>query len=380
MNTTVPVKVLIIQPVIPEYRLPFFRTLILNARFDITIFAGKSVSWGPVSCEESEEIADLRYEVCPLFGGKIFWQKNISIPEHYGPGDVLVLSGAPRLLSNLLLMIQARLKKMKIIWWGQGWTVGLKTWQLIFRQQMMKLVDVVILYTMKEVSEYVAAGFNNNRVFGINNTIGTLEIAEQRLKWNMKRLQEFKLSQGFSRPFRLLFVSRLKKKTFLSLAIAALEMLPKAQYELIVIGDGPELNSYQAEARSVGVEDRVSWLGAIYDEDLLAPYFLTASCFIYPGAIGLSLLHSFAYGLPVITHNNIRNHGPEFAALVDGVNGLTFEEGNSDSLASKISELCGNAALLRSMRENALECIKKDFSMGHMVKTFEQALHCAATI
>lgn len=372
------IKVLITQSVVPTYRLPFFRQLIHRGNFDITILAGKKVFWGPASCEGADEIANLGHETKGFFGKRLFWQENLWIPKHFGPGDILVLQGAPRLLNNLPLITQARLKKMKVVWWGQGWSVGLRPWMQKLRQVLMKLVDVVILYTNKEVREYTDAGFNKTRVFGLNNTIDTTEISVQRQQWNSARLDEHQRSCGFIRPFRLLFVSRLTQNKQLNIAIESLCFLPEELYELVVIGDGPELARSQAFARRRGVDERVHWLGAIYEEEALAPYFMTASCFVFPGAIGLSLLHAFAYGLPVVTHADALNHGPEFAALVDGVNGLTFDPSNPRSLAEKILTLCSDSVLLQSMRNNALHRIKNDFSMEHMVETFENAMHCAA--
>ncbi len=371
-------KVLIIQPVVPVYRMPFFRGLIQSGRFDYTIHAGSHINWGPVSCSAAGEFADLSHETLALFGGRIFWQQNLWIPERFGAGDILVLSGSPRLLNNPFLIIQARLKNMKIAWWGQGWTAGLKPWKLLFRRQLMKLVDVVMLYTEKEARDYVAAGFERMRVFGLNNTIGTAEILLRSKQWNVSRMEEFKQRQNFTRPHRILFVGRLMQKARLNLAIDALRHLPENLYELLIIGNGPELGALQDTARVHGVEHRIRWLGEIYEEDILAPYFLTSSCFVYPGGIGLSLLHAMAYGLPVITHDNARDHMPEFAALVDGINGLTFEQENPRSLADKIEALCSDVTLSQSLRDGSLQRIRNDYSMEHMVETFEKALLRAA--
>lgn len=375
-----PIRVLIIQPVVPNYRMPFFKALIQNVDFDITIFAGRRIFHGPDSSAAAAEIADLDHETLTMLRGLLQWQRNIWIPKDFRAGDILVLSGNPRLANNPLLIAQARFKKMKIVWWGQGWTAHLKPWRVVFRRQLMRLADVVILYTEKEASEYISAGFNIDRVFGLNNTIDASEIKALRCQWDVPRLDAFKCQQGLTKPFRLLFVSRITPKARLVIILQALRLLPAGQYELIVIGDGPELSSCQQTARALGIETRVRWLGGVYDERLLAPYFLSASCFVYAGAIGLSLLHAFAYGLPVVTHGTAREHMPEFAALIDGVNGLTFVSDDPRNLADKIAALCADQALLQSMRENALKVIENEFSMGHMVMTFKHALLRAATV
>ena len=64
--------------------------------------------------------------------------------------------------------------------------------------------------------------------------------------------------------------------------------------------------------------DSIRWLGALYEQEVMAPWFLSAKVFVYPGYIGLSIMHAMGYGLPVITHDNMDNQSPEVAALRNG--------------------------------------------------------------
>ena len=56
--------------------------------------------------------------------------------------------------------------------------------------------------------------------------------------------------------------------------------------------------------------------------------------FVYPGGVGLSLIHAMAYGLPSIIHDDRWRHMPEIAAFQDGRTGRTFEREDPGSLAS----------------------------------------------
>jgi len=62
------------------------------------------------------------------------------------------------------------------------------------------------------------------------------------------------------------------------------------------------------------------------NESDLAPWFLSSELFIHPGAIGLSLLHSFGYGLTVITHDNKMLHNPEYAIFEPELTGRNFHK------------------------------------------------------
>jgi glycosyltransferase involved in cell wall biosynthesis len=146
---------------------------------------------------------------------------------------------------------------------------------------------------------------------------------------------------------------------------------------LVVIGDGALKGSLQQLAGELHMSESVRWLGSFYEEDRLAPWFLIARCFVYPGAIGLSLIHALNYGLPVITHDQMRNHMPEIAALKPGVNGLLFRRNDPSDLAAKIRLVCGDRDLREKLSLGARWAIRDHFNMNHMVGQMVQAIRAA---
>ena len=77
--------------------------------------------------------------------------------------------------------------------------------------------------------------------------------------------------------------------------------------------------------------------GPCYEEKILGDLLFNAEICIVPGDVGLTIMHSFVYGTPVITHNNFPKHGPEFDAITDGVTGSFFIENSLDDLCCKIN-------------------------------------------
>jgi glycosyltransferase involved in cell wall biosynthesis len=74
--------------------------------------------------------------------------------------------------------------------------------------------------------------------------------------------------------------------------------------------------------------DRVSFYGAVYDQDELKIHYDTAIAYVSPGHVGLGVLHSFAYGVPVITRRD-RQHAPEVENIKDGITGVFYADGAS---------------------------------------------------
>jgi glycosyltransferase involved in cell wall biosynthesis len=110
----------------------------------------------------------------------------------------------------------------------------------------------------------------------------------------------------------------------------------------------------------------------------MAPWFLTAKAFVYPGYIGLSNMHAMGYGLPVITHRNMSNQSPEVAVLQEGMNGLLFEEGNANHLAKMMHRLGSCEEVRVALSRRASETVAAEFTLHEMVRRFWAALEAAS--
>jgi glycosyltransferase involved in cell wall biosynthesis len=137
-----------------------------------------------------------------------------------------------------------------------------------------------------------------------------------------------------------------------------------------VIGDGPERGRLEQLVVENKAQDSVMWLGAVFEEAALAPWFLSATVMVHPSGIGLSLMKAFGYGVPVITHGNEKNQMPEYAALVDGKNGLTFAEGSVEDLSEKLLFLLKDEALRRRLSEHARETVRRHYNTAVMAQRF----------
>jgi len=189
-------------------------------------------------------------------------------------------------------------------------------------------------------------------------------------------LSVFRREEGLAGRRLLLFCSRLTPKTRLLQAIEMADRLRAGHPDILlaVIGDG----ALRAEAETMvgarGLGDHVRFLGAIFDEAKLAPWFLSADCLLYPGPIGLSLLHAFAYGLPVVTHDNPRNQNPEIAALDPDRNGVIFRENDVADFARAVGRILDDPAQHGTLKKNAYVTAHRDFTMAAMVENFESAV------
>ena len=168
--------VYIVQPVIPHYRLGLFNALAGIDRFDVKVHASQNIPGAPSSVPDLPAWGDASHECLDLFGRRLFWQRGLTLPIDLGQGDVLILNGNPRFLSNIPLALCARRRRAGIIWWGHGWSSTSKPWRAAIRYRLMGVADVVLLYTEDEVRALSTEVVTNRTVLALNNTLDAAPI------------------------------------------------------------------------------------------------------------------------------------------------------------------------------------------------------------
>ena len=190
------------------------------------------------------------------------------------------------------------------------------------------------------------------------------------------KLEGFRTRHQLNPAKTFLLVSRLLPENRADLLIEMMWRLQQecADAKLVIVGDGPDRQRLEKITRDYGIDQSVIFTGAIYDEQELAPWMLSSTALVYPGNMGLSLLHAFGYSLPVITGNRLQGHGPEIHALRDGQNGLFFEDGNVEQLLARCRRVIESPEFTQQLAQSAFETVKTDYTIGRMVDGFARGL------
>jgi glycosyltransferase involved in cell wall biosynthesis len=370
-----PLTVHIVQPALPTYRIPFFRTLqseLSKGNRTLRVYASRRDHLGVVSVAPDGFEGRVDSTMSVYGGGRVLLQAPLTLP--LAKGDVLVINGNPRLLSNYPLWIRAKRLGIPVLWWGHGWSGGSHGKSSALRRQIMRLADAVILYTDKERDEYIALGFAPGRTFALNNGLDVRSIDKAAAEWDSERIRVFRRSHGLDACAHwCIFVGRISVKSRIDLLIESFGAI-RGDVGLIALGDGPAAAQAMEKARQLGVASRIVWVGSEFDEAAIAPWMLSASAFVYPGMVGLSLIHGFAYGLPAVVHGDRSRQMPEYAAFEDQGNGLSFEYGSAQSLAMTINRLFEDTAHLAEMARQAAALVHRTFNVDDMSRRFMEAI------
>jgi N-acetyl-alpha-D-glucosaminyl L-malate synthase BshA len=136
---------------------------------------------------------------------------------------------------------------------------------------------------------------------------------------------------------------------------------------LVMVGDGPDRLSAEEEARALGVEHDVHFLGRI---DAVAPLLASADLFLLPSdreSFGLSALEAIACGVPALGYNV----GGICEVVQDGVTGALRNVGDVDGLADFGIALLRDAARWSAMSTAAAADARTRFSSAQIVERYE---------
>ena len=370
-------KIRLLQLWVPEYRLALYEGVGKRypGRFDIqsSQFRDKDsplYNINGVSCDYSHRLTRI---------GPFYWETGLSL-KGLQTGDVVIVDGNLRNLGMMFAIVRARLKGLRLVWWAQHWTPGTKMWRVRLRVFLAKrLSDVYLCYTKSGISFLSKCGYPSDRLYATGNTIDEASVKNAIDAWDDERLKAFRREKGIEGKNLLLVCGVVRKKMQLGQLIRALadQRIESRNTVLAVIGDGEDREACIRLAKDIGVASRVIWVGATRDQMAVAPWFLSANVFVYFGAIGLSLIHSFLYGVPVIIHDNPLHHGPEFEVMVDGRTGYLFKEGNMDDFIVKTIKLIDDSAKRDEMGAYAKKMVYGNYSIEGMIDNYCAAIEAA---
>lgn len=139
---------------------------------------------------------------------------------------------------------------------------------------------------------------------------------------------------------------------------------------LHVVGDGEMKQELSGRAQALGLGDKVVWHGAMTEEAEIAKVANRCKLFLYPGEVGLSLIHAMAYGLPTIVHDDRLHHMPEIAAFEAGRTGASFRAGDTSSLARTIADALAHPSTLQTWSLAGMHAADNVYNTAKMAERF----------
>jgi glycosyltransferase involved in cell wall biosynthesis len=135
---------------------------------------------------------------------------------------------------------------------------------------------------------------------------------------------------------QLLFVGRLAQKKGIDYLLEAIAKLCDRSVELVIAGDGPELNALKKKISRLKIDSQVRFLGHVTDKEKLVEVYQGADIFVLPSlgeGMSNALLEALSSGLPIIS-TDVGD-----AQTLVNKNGIIIETRSSNSIVKAINEI-----------------------------------------
>lgn len=247
----------------------------------------------------------------------------------------------------------------KLIGWGhhKGRTTGNKLAE-IFRFWFFKKFRALVFYDYETPKEYIAHGFDKSKLFVANNT---------------QYVDLSKVNLNNSRD-SFIYVGRIQDRKLINMAIEAFALFreknPNSEVCFKVCGGG-NAETLRLLVERLHIVDWVKFTGSVYGEENLAKIFNSAYAYVSPCQVGLGVLHSMAFGVPVITCKDVKQGLEFYNCKPDNSFVVDF---NKEAIADAMSRIYNDAELHKSMSSKAYNYYKEYCTIDKMVDGVDNAI------
>ncbi len=342
-------KVLLIQSSIKHYRVPVFNRLAEHV--DLTIMYDSGV------VPEGADFKTIKVNTKKFkHFRKIHMCNIVKLTKSF---DAVIMMLDPSYLTTHLLV---NLKCCKpVILWGIGVAATRdvrydscpKTTQVLLK--LIKRATAAVFYSDYPKKKYENMGIPSEKMFVANNTVEVLPIEKQEKDTILfigslyKQKKIFELLQNYYNAY-------CKNNT-----------VPK----LVIVGDGEEYKAVKEWILQHKLDKKIELAGAVFEDTILCKYFSRAIACISPDQAGLSVLKSFGYGVPFVSHKDAITGGERFN-ITHGKTGVFVNDFNE--IEEIVLECAEDKEKYLAMGRNAHEHYLQNRTVPQMVDGFVNAI------
>jgi glycosyltransferase involved in cell wall biosynthesis len=288
--------------------------------------------------------------------------------------DLVIIQQENSLLANYPIQVLRRLAGRRVAFFGHG-----KNFQAAnpqsraerFKRFWIARVDWWFAYTELSADIVASAGFPRERITVFNNAIDTTAIRDQKASITAEDVETLRRERFAGSPNIGVYIGGLYDHKRVPFLIEAARVV-RAQvpdFQLVVIGGGPDAHLIQAAAED---EPWIHALGPMFGREKTLMASL-GKVFLMPGLVGLGVLDSFAYGMPMVTCA-LPFHSPEIDYLKDGVNGVMVKDaGSVADYAAAVTRVLTDEPYRAMLTANAAEAIT-GYTIEAMAERFAEGV------
>ncbi len=374
-------RVLIVQTYCPQYRKPFFeglrnRLALHGVHLDLAHgdpIGGAADKSDAVQLPWAKRISNRRIGIGRRH---LVYQPIARLARTY---DLVIVEQANKLLVNPLIMIMGKLGLTRMAFWGHG-----KDFQgydspaaRAFKRWQIPHVHWWFAYNAKSAEVVRSAGFPDERITRVMNTIDNEDLAQELNKVTAEEIEQQKSRLGLKGINTCIYVGGMNEKKRVPFLLEACERIRQAvpDFEIVFLGSGPDRPLIDAFAA------RYDWAvscGATFGHEK-AVLLKFSKLLLIPGAVGLVIIDAFLARVPIVTTDD-SSHGPEIDYLIDGVNGeMVSPPDDANKYAAAVAEILNDDARLDCLRQ-CCGATAPDLTLDKMIQRYADGVLAALNV
>jgi glycosyltransferase involved in cell wall biosynthesis len=304
--------------------------------------------------------------------GPIAWQPVLG---HCIGESLIIIQQEMKYAANPVLQAWSKIGGPRIAYWGHGrnFQKPPETGAMAaIKRFLSKQVDWWFAYNDLSARVVASYGFPADRITSVGNAVDTTGMKARLCGLEPDEIRQAREAHGISSENIAIYTGGLYPNKRIDFLLEAARRIRARvpDFELIVIGDGPERLKITEAARA---ETWIHDLGSKNDHDKV-PFWAMAKLLLMPGLVGLVVVDSFALGVPLVT-TDFPFHSPEIDYLKDGENGCMVKCGeDAAAYAEAVARLLCDPERLERLRagaissaaEHTIENMAKNFADGVM--------------
>jgi len=376
-----PARVWFLQPEVHHYRLPVLDSVQARGRaddaYEITVLGGLDARGHCIGGGMREYVRS-----CPLVQSNKFGVSTARWPSFEGmftqeKPDVLVMLGNPRIRQCWTLPKLARSMGVPVVGWSKVHSYSRLAWASnLIKPRFFNRFDTMIVYGESARKELMGFGISGDHVFVAQNTIDTRHIFTDADRISA-RGRELRKQAGMDGKRIMLCIGRMDPEKRHQDLLDAWPRLREADPDLrlVIVSGGPMLHEIRAKAHALDPTG-ILLTGRVPEGDDYA-WISTCDLGIYPGAIGLAINISLAFGKPTIIANEL---GSDSEILEHGITGWRYKRGDLNAMVTTIQSVLRDRTATEVVCQRARALMRDRVTIDNMTAKIDSAVRLALSM
>ena len=367
-------KVLILQKVLPEYRVPFFNKLRQNlvqhgVQLDLIYGSGSKEEQLKKDKVDIDWAIKKENVIFNIASKEVYWQPVLKEIKGY---DLIIAEQANKLIINYILNIKRGFSKQKFAYWGHGINLQASGSAIgnLYKKFFLKKCDWWFAYTNSVKQFLIEQGYDTNKITVVQNAIDTSTLKAQYQDVTEDEINQIKDSLGITTEQIGIFCGGMYEEKRLPFLIEACDLIKEnvPDFQIIFIGAGKDEYLVKEASKQ---RKWMHYVGPKRGKEK-ATYFKLSKLFLMPGLVGLAVLDSFCTETPMIT-TDYPFHSPEIEYIDSGKNGLIAKNSITDFVKSVCSLLTDKNVTLQTLIKGCQDA-SSIYTIDKMAENFSDGI------